>query len=118
MKPHKIKTLRRRRRKIGVRKSVFGVATRPRLTVYRSLKQIYAQIIDDMDGKTLVSWSTVQAKISVGGNVAAATEVGKQLAEKAKAAGITKVQFDRNGFKYHGRIKALADGAREAGLDF
>jgi len=118
MKPHKIKTLRRSRRKIGVRKSVFGVATRPRLTVYRSLKQIYAQIIDDMDGKTLVAWSTVQAKISAGGNIAAATEVGKQLAEKAKAAGITKVQFDRNGFKYHGRIKALADGAREAGLDF
>lgn len=118
MKPHKIKTLRRSRRKIGVRKHVFGDASRPRLTVYRSLKQIYAQIIDDMDGKTLVSWSTVQAKASSGGNVAAATQVGKQLAEKAVAAGITKVQFDRNGFKYHGRVKALADGAREGGLQF
>ena len=118
MKPHKIKTLRRTRRKIGVRKSVFGDATRPRLTVYRSVKQIYVQIIDDMQGKTLVSWSSVQAKLPVGGNITAATEVGKQLAEKAKEAGISKVKFDRNGFKYHGRVKALADGAREGGLDF
>lgn len=118
MKPHTIKTLRRTRRKIGVRKHVFGDEQRPRLTVYRSLKQIYAQIIDDMQGKTLVSWSTVQAKVPTGGNISAATEVGKQLAEKAIAAGITKVQFDRNGFKYHGRVKALADGAREGGLQF
>lgn len=118
MKPHKIKSLRRTRRKIGVRKHVFGDAGRPRLTVYRSLKEIYAQIIDDMEGKTLVSWSSKQAKLPAGGNIAAATEIGKQLAEKALAAGITKVQFDRNGFKYHGRVKALADGAREGGLQF
>ncbi|HAI11183.1 MAG TPA: 50S ribosomal protein L18 [Phycisphaerales bacterium] len=118
MKPHKIKTLSRNRRKSGTRKKVFGDAQRPRLTVYRSLKQIYAQIIDDMEGKTLVSWSSQQAKAAAGGNIAAATEVGKQLAEKAVAAGITKVQFDRNGFKYHGRVKALADGAREGGLKF
>lgn len=118
MKPHKIKTLRRSRRKTGIRKNIFGDASRPRLTVYRSLKQIYAQIIDDMDGKTLVSWSTIQAKSANGGNIAAAAQVGKQLAEKAVAAGITQVQFDRNGFKYHGRVKALADGAREGGLKF
>ncbi len=118
MKQHKIKTLRRARRKTGTRKKVFGDTQRPRLTVYRSLKEIYAQIIDDMDGKTLVAWSSKQAKLGNGGNIAAATEIGKQLAEKAVAAGITQVQFDRNGFKYHGRVKALADGAREGGLKF
>lgn len=112
-----IKTKRRERRKIRVRKLVTGSVERPRLTVYRSLSHIYAQIIDDTTGKTLVSASSVENK-AAGGNKTAATAIGKTLAEKAKAAGISKVAFDRNGFKYHGRVKALADGAREGGLQF
>ncbi len=118
MKQNKLKRVQRQRRKIGIRKRIFGTSEKPRLTVYRSLQQIYVQIIDDMQGKTLLSWSSVEAKLPIGGNIDSATEVGKQLAEKAVAAGITKVQFDRNGFRYHGRIKALADGARENGLQF
>jgi large subunit ribosomal protein L18 len=86
--------------------------------VYRSLNHIYAQVIDDTKGETLVSASTVSAKTKTGGNVAAAREIGKQVAERAKEKGITKVVFDRGGYLYHGRIKALADAAREAGLEF
>ena len=114
MEKSKLKNVRRGRRKTGIRKRVHGTPDRPRLTVYRSLKHIYAQIIDDLDGKTLVSASS--AKSGKGGNVEAATEVGKQIAKQAKDAGITQVAFDRNGFRYHGRVKALADAAREGGL--
>ncbi len=112
-----LKTIRRARRKIRVRKAVFGTPARPRLSVYRSLKHIYAQVVDDMTGKTIASASSVEAK-TAGGNKAAATSIGKRLAEKAKAAGVAAVSFDRNGYKYHGRVKALADGAREGGLKF
>ena len=116
----KLKQIRHRRRKQSVRRRVFGVPARPRLTVFRSARHIYAQVIDDLTGRTLASASTNErgAKTENGGNCAAATEVGKALAERAKAAGIGAVAFDRNGFLYHGRIKALADGAREAGLRF
>ncbi len=114
MDKYKLKTVRRNRRKTGIRKRVKGTPQRPRLTVFRSLNHIYAQIIDDLDGKTLASASTVKG--DGGGNVAAAVEVGKQIAKQAKDAGITKVAFDRNGFRYHGRVKALADAAREGGL--
>ncbi len=117
MEINALKTIRRARRKIRVRKAVFGTAARPRLSVYRSLKHIYAQIVDDTTGKTLVSANSVEAK-SAGGNKTAATTIGKRLAEKAKAAGVVAIAFDRNGYKYHGRVKALADGAREGGLKF
>ena len=113
-----LKQLRRQRRKTGIRKRIIGTPERPRLTVYRSLHHIYAQIIDDVSGKTLAAASTVQESVAAGGNKAAATAVGKALAERAKAAGITKVCVDRNGFKFHGRIKALADAARAGGLQF
>ncbi len=110
------------RRKHSIRKTVIGTKERPRLTVFRSAKHLYAQIIDDTDGKTLVSSSTVakelKDKVKYGGNVEAAKVVGVALAEKAIAAGIAKVVFDRNGFRYHGRLKALADAAREKGLVF
>jgi large subunit ribosomal protein L18 len=95
-----------------------GTAARPRLNVYRSLNHIYAQIVDDSKGETLLSASTLAAKIKAGGNVAAAKEVGKLVAERAKEKGIKQVVFDRGGYLYHGRIKALADAAREAGLEF
>lgn len=98
-------------------------AAKPRLSVHRTGKQIYAQIIDDMQGKTLVAASTIEADMkdklkSNGANIAAAAAVGKALAERAKKAGVEQVQFDRGRFLYHGRIKALADGAREGGLQF
>jgi large subunit ribosomal protein L18 len=93
-----------------------GHRERPRLNVYRSLNHIYAQVIDDQKGETLVSASTI--KLKTGGNVAAAKEIGKAVAEKAVEKGIKKVVFDRGGYLYHGRIKALADAAREAGLEF
>ena len=118
MEKNQLKTLRRSRRKSGIRKRVFGSAERPRLSIFRSSKHLYAQIIDDFAGKTLAEASTVSAKVEKGGNVEAATTVGKALAEKAKAAGIEQVSFDRNGFRYHGRVKALADAAREGGLQF
>jgi len=101
-----------------IRKKLQGTAERPRLNVYRSLNHIYVQVVDDSQGVTLVSASTVQAKIKTGGNVAAAKEVGKLVAERAKEKGIKKVVFDRGGYLYHGRIKALADAARESGLEF
>lgn len=104
----------------SVRKKLSGTAERPRLSVTRSLQHLFAQVIDDSQGKTLCSVSTrsPDLKGSYGGNCAAAKLVGKALAEKARAAGIEQVAFDRRGRRYHGRIKALADAAREAGLKF
>ncbi len=116
MNATKVKKMRMRR-KTGIRQRVNGTAEKPRLTVYRSLKHIYAQIIDDLSGRTVVADSSMQAK-ATGANRDAATEVGKRLADKARAAGISQVAFDRNGFRYHGRVKALADAAREGGLKF
>jgi large subunit ribosomal protein L18 len=101
-----------------IRQKLSGTTERPRLNVYRSLNHIYVQVIDDSQGVTLVSASTVAAKIKTGGNVAAAKEIGKLVAERAQEKGIKKVVFDRGGYLYHGRIKALADAAREAGLEF
>ena len=101
-----------------IRKKLQGTADRPRLNVYRSLNHIYVQVIDDLSGKTLVSASTAEAEGKTGGNVAAAKEIGKAIAERAKAKGISKVVFDRGGYIYHGRVKALADAAREGGLQF
>jgi len=101
-----------------IRAKVAGTGERPRLSVYRSLNHIYAQLIDDQKGETLVAASTLALKVKAGGNVAAAKEIGKAIAEKAVAQGIKKVVYDRGGFLYHGRIKAVADAAREAGLDF
>jgi large subunit ribosomal protein L18 len=101
-----------------IRRKMQGTAERPRLNVYRSLNHIYAQVIDDASGVTLVSASTKASKVETGGNVAAAKEVGKLVAERAKEKGVKKVVFDRGGYLYHGRIKALADAAREAGLEF
>lgn len=111
---------RRVRRKAGIRKAVTGTPSRPRLTVYRSLKHIYVQLVDDLAGATLVSASTRDKGYSTKetGNSKAAAAVGKAVAQKAKAKGIEAVCFDRNGFRYHGRVKALADAAREAGLKF
>jgi large subunit ribosomal protein L18 len=99
-----------------IRRKMSGTAERPRLNVYRSLGHIYAQVIDDQKGETLVSASSIKTK--TGGNLAAAKEIGKAVAEKAVEKGIKKVVFDRGGYLYHGRIKALAEAAREAGLEF
>ena len=114
-----------------IRKKLQGTSERPRLNVYRSLNHIYVQVIDDLSGKTLVSASTAEGNKAegkkaegkkeerrTGGNVASAKAVGKAIAERAKAKGVTKVVFDRGGYIYHGRVKALADAAREAGLRF
>ena len=104
-----------------IRKKVMGTPERPRLNVYRSLNHIYAQVIDDLQGVTIAAASTAEGKKSdrtTGGNVASAKSVGKTIAERAKQKGITQVVFDRGGYLYHGRIKALADAAREAGLKF
>jgi large subunit ribosomal protein L18 len=123
----KIKTKedRRDRIKLRIRKRVHGTEERPRLTVFRSLSHIYVQVVDDMTGRTLASASTVDPKIKAGlpakargGNVAGAKHVGKTIAELLTGKGIKQVVFDRNGFLYHGRIKAVADGAREGGLKF
>ena len=111
----------RKRVHTRIREKMSGTAERPRLNVYRSLNHIYTQLIDDQKGITIVSASTMGKKgetKSTGGNIAAAKEVGKQIAERAKEKGITKVVFDRGGYLYHGRVKALADAAREAGLEF
>ena len=101
-----------------IRRKLAGTEDRPRLNVYRSLNHIYAQVIDDQKGETLVSASTMGLKLKTGGNVAEAKEIGKAVAEAAVKQGIKKVVFDRGGYLYHGRIKALADAAREAGLEF
>jgi len=123
MKPILRKIEKRQKRKLRVRKNVSGTPQRPRLTVFRSHSNIYAQIIDDTDGRTLVAASSmekpVRAKLPAGGgNKGAAQVVGEALAAKAIEAGIKKVVFDRNGYPYHGRIKELADAARKGGLEF
>ena len=111
---------RRLRIKYTIRKKVSGTEVRPRLSVFRSNAQIYAQIIDDQQGKTLVSASSIEfnGQDKKGVNVDLAKQVGQKLAEKATANGINSVVFDRNGYLYHGKVKALADGAREGGLQF
>lgn len=118
----KTKLEMRRRRKKRIRKKVEGTSERPRLSIFRSTKHIYAQVIDDLAGTTLASASTVSKDLKGGmgeGNKTdAAKKVGALVAEQCKGKGITKVVFDRNGFLFHGRVKALADAAREAGLDF
>lgn len=118
MDKNKAKTIRRKRRHIGLRKRVIGTPERPRLCVTKTLKHMHVQIIDDMAGKTLVSASTLEKSLGLSstGNVAAASAVGKMLAEKAKEAGIGAVVFDRAGYRYHGRVKALAEAVRKAGL--
>ncbi len=108
----------RRRIHKRIRHKVLGTAERPRLAIYRSVAHIYVQVIDDAQGRTLVSASTVEKDAAHGGNVAAAKSIGKLIAERAKEQGIRKVVFDRGGYLYHGRVKALADAAREAGLEF
>jgi large subunit ribosomal protein L18 len=118
----KDKALRLQRRKWSVRNSLSGTSERPRLAVFRSDKHIYAQLIDDLAGRTLAAAAStsgdVRGELKNGGNVAAAKLVGRAIAERAKAAGIKQVAFDRGGRKYHGRVKALADAAREGGLKF
>ena len=124
MDRHKFKTYRRQRRHRRVRRSVAGTSDRPRLTVFRSLRNVYAQIIDDTRGMTLVSASSVEM-VRAGdleavraGNREGAAVVGEALAARAKDAGVVQVRFDRSGYKYHGRVQALADGARKGGLEF
>ena len=114
------KAIVRRRVHQRIRKSLAGTTERPRLAVFRSVKHIYAQVIDDRAGRTLVSASSTEKSATgkSGGNVAAAKEIGKLVAERAKQNGVTKVVFDRGGYLYHGRVKALADAARAAGLEF
>lgn len=117
----------RRRRQERVRKKVQGTSTRPRLSVFKSAKHIYGQLIDDVRGHTLTAASSLSSSFhervqsvekASGGNVSGAKIVGELIAEQARAKGITQIVFDRNGFLYHGRVKALAEGAREAGLQF
>lgn len=112
----------RKRKHFRVRKKISGTAERPRLCVFRSSKHIYAQVIDDVSGQTLVAASTLdealKGKLAYTGNKAAAREVGKLIGEKAIKKGIKTVVFDRGGYLYHGRVKELAEGAREAGLEF
>ena len=122
MNQRKIVEVRRLRRQRHVRKRLHGTPERPRLAVFRSSKHIYAQVVNDDTGTTLASASTldpeVRRDLAYGGNKAAATIVGKLVAERAKQAGIDKICFDRRSYKYHGRVQALADAAREAGLQF
>jgi len=122
MKLELIKQARRMRRKLRVRKRVFGTPDKPRLTVSRSHRNISAQIIDDLSGRTICSASTHSKELSeatsYGGNSKAAAAVGKALGEKAAEVGVKRVCFDRNGYSFHGRVQALADAAREAGLKF
>jgi large subunit ribosomal protein L18 len=119
---NKDKARRLERRKHHVRNALFGTPQRPRMSVYRSSKHIYVQLIDDYAGKTLASVATttgdIRGELKNGGNVAAAKKAGLAIAQKAKEAGITSVAFDRGGRMYHGRVKALADAAREGGLRF
>ena len=114
------KPVARKRRHFRVRKKVRGTAARPRLAVFRSNKHIYAQVIDDVAGRTVASASTMEKDGAKGsaGSVEAAKAVGERIGERAKSAGVDSVVFDRGGFKYHGRVAAIADGARSAGLEF
>jgi large subunit ribosomal protein L18 len=123
----KIKTKedRRERIKYRIRKRVRGTEARPRLTVFRSVVHMYVQVVDDMSGRTIAAASTLDPKVKSaldtaerGGNIAGAKAIGRVIAERLKAKGVTRVVFDRNGFLYHGRVKAVADAAREAGLEF
>jgi large subunit ribosomal protein L18 len=121
----KTKEDRRDRIKHRIRKRVQGTESRPRLTVYRSVAHIYVQVVDDTTGRTIASASSVEpavkgtlATAAAGGNVAGAQAIGRTIAERLKEKGDTRVVFDRNGFLYHGRVKAVADSAREAGLEF
>ena len=113
-----VKTERRSRIKMGVRKRLEGTSDRPRLSVFRSNKVIYAQVIDDSKGHTIAAASSVDLDKKGGVNMTISKTVGKKVAEKALASGVSNIVFDRNGFLYHGNIKALAEGAREAGLKF
>jgi large subunit ribosomal protein L18 len=120
--PKKIKMIAREKRAKRVRKKVYGTAESPRLTVYRSLKNVYVQLIDDTTGVSLVGLSSSGKEIREhkidGGKTGIARLTGKMVAEKAREKGITKAVFDRNGYIYHGRVKAVAEGAREGGLQF
>ena len=116
MRSPKSREEKRYRRHLRVRKKVTGTAERPRLVIYRSLKHITAQLVDDIAGRTLMTVSSTD--LSEGKKTEKSKEVGKRLATRAKETGITKVVFDRAGYKYHGRVKAVADGAREGGLEF
>jgi len=120
MNKNKLKRVRQRRRRWGIRKRIAGTPSRPRLSVYRSLNHVYAQVIDDLEGRTLAAASSrdKDAASGEGGKLDAAKDVGTRVAQRAKQAGIERVVFDRGGFRYHGRIKALADAAREHGLEF
>ena len=122
MDAQKLKHRRQLRRRRHVRRGIVGTSERPRLTVFRSSKHIYAQLIDDLQGVTLASASSrekdMRATLPYGGNVKAAVVVGQKIAEAAKSKGIAKVAFDRGHYRYHGRIKALADAARKGGLQF
>jgi large subunit ribosomal protein L18 len=114
--------VRRQRRQHHVRRRLFGTSERPRLSIFRSSKHIYAQVINDSSGTTLAAASTLDPEIrtqkTYGGNKAAASVVGRMIAERAKQAGVDKICFDRRSYKYHGRVEALAQAAREAGLQF
>ncbi|MEQ3661330.1 MAG: 50S ribosomal protein L18 [Flavobacterium sp.] len=112
------KTERRQRIKFRIRKTVSGTPAQPRLSVFRSNKEIYAQVIDDVNGVTLVAASSRESEVVKGTNVETANAVGKLVAERALKAGINTISFDRGGYLYHGRVKSLAEGAREAGLKF
>lgn len=113
------KDARRRRIHVRIRERVKGSPERPRLAIFRSTKHIYAQVIDDRAGRTLASASSAETNATAdGGNLAGAQTIGKLIAERAQAQGVKQVVFDRGGFLYHGRVKALADAAREAGLEF
>ena len=122
MDHQKLKLRRQLRRRNHVRRRITGTTERPRLSVFRSSKHIYAQLIDDLNGVTLAAASTllsdVKQAVPYGGNIKAAVSVGKKIAEVAKERGISKAAFDRGHYRYHGRIKALADAAREGGLQF
>ena len=122
MKLIKRKILRRKRRQSRIRKRVFGTKSRPRLSVFRSLKNIYCQLINDEEGKTIVSASSfsedIKSEFPYGGNIAVAEKVGEVIAKEAIAKGINDVVFDRRGYKFHGRIKSLAESARKNGLNF
>jgi large subunit ribosomal protein L18 len=120
MDRQKAKQTRRTRRRVGIRKRVSGTGAVPRLSIYRSLRHVYAQVVNDLDGTTICAASTMDKGFGGNGtgNAEAAKAVGKLIAERAKAKGIEKVVFDRGGFRYHGRVQALADAAREGGLKF
>lgn len=114
-----VKDLKRAKIKARIRSRVSGTAERPRMTVFRSNKEIYVQLVDDLSGKTILAASSKEKGLeAVGPKVDVSRKVGRLIAERAKEAGLTKVVFDRNGYLYHGRVKALAEGAREEGLDF